>query len=103
MHRVLSYAVRKPRLSKNPLSKRNPPEGWSQQPRPEDAIDLGQLAAPARALCVSSYCATASVWPRRVKSIACEDTRHPEQDDRRAATPRDRIGCQPLLLGVRLA
>jgi hypothetical protein len=39
MHRVLAYAVRKKRLSANPLSKANLPEGWSAPLAPEDEVD----------------------------------------------------------------
>jgi len=46
MHRVLGYAVWKRRLSKNPLSKGNLPEGWSPPPRPEDAIDPRSVGSP---------------------------------------------------------
>jgi len=49
MHRLLGHAVRKRRLPRNPLSQGNLREGWSQPPRPEDAIAPGRLAAPNRA------------------------------------------------------
>ena len=58
MHRVLAYAVRKRRLSKNPLSKGNLPEGWSEPPRPEDAVDPRSVGSPelvADMLTVVSY------------------------------------------------
>jgi hypothetical protein len=58
MHRVLAYAVRKRRLSKNPLSKGNLPEGWSEPPPPEDAIDPRSVGSPelvADMLTVVSY------------------------------------------------
>ena len=48
MHRVLAYAVRKKRLEKNPLSKRNLPEGWSpagESPRRQSTPDPS--AAPS--------------------------------------------------------
>lgn len=58
MHRVLAYAVRKKRLEKNPLSKRNLPEGWSPPGKPEEAVDprsVGSTELVADMLVVTSY------------------------------------------------
>jgi integrase len=58
MHRVLGYAVRKRRLSSNPLSKANLPEGWSAPRAPEDVVDprsVGGADLVAEMLTVTSY------------------------------------------------
>lgn len=58
MHRVLGYAVRKKRLSANPLSKANLPEGWAAPLAPEDVIDPRSVGGPdlvADMLTVTSY------------------------------------------------
>lgn len=39
VHRALGYAVRKKRLSANPLSKAAPPQGWTTPEAPDDALD----------------------------------------------------------------
>ncbi len=58
MHRVLSYTVRRKRLSVNPLSKPNLPEGWSAPSAPEDVIDPRSVGGPelvADMLTITSY------------------------------------------------
>jgi hypothetical protein len=39
LHKCLGYAVRKKRLTKNPLSKANLPEGWTPPQAPDDTLD----------------------------------------------------------------
>jgi len=46
MHRVFGYAVRKKRLTANPLSKPNLPEGWTAPHAPEDAVDPRSVGGP---------------------------------------------------------
>lgn len=46
MHRVLAYAVRKRRLSTNPFSKANLPEGWSAPYALEDQVDPRSVGGP---------------------------------------------------------
>ncbi|HTP16759.1 MAG TPA: tyrosine-type recombinase/integrase [Streptosporangiaceae bacterium] len=58
MHRVLGYAVRKRRLSSNPFSKANLPEGWSAPYAPEDQVDprsVGGAELVADMLAAVSY------------------------------------------------
>jgi hypothetical protein len=43
---VLGYAVRKKRLSANPLNKANLPEGWSVPLAPEDEVDPRAVGGP---------------------------------------------------------
>src|SRR5260370_15289513 len=46
VHRALGYAVRKKRLSANPLSKPAPPEGWTPPAAPDDALDCRTIGDP---------------------------------------------------------
>jgi hypothetical protein len=39
LHKTLAYAVRKKRLSKNPLAKDNLPEGWTPPEKPDGTVD----------------------------------------------------------------
>ena len=73
MHRVLAYAVRKKRLSANPLSKGNLPEGWSAPLAPEDEVDPRAVGGPelvADMLTAASYVGT-SQGPRFVAFYGC--------------------------------
>jgi len=47
MHRALAYAVRKKRLTVNPLSKPNLPEGWTPPQAPDDTLDPRSVGSPA--------------------------------------------------------
>ena len=46
LHKCLGYAVRKKRLTANPLSKANLPEGWTAPPNPTTPWTPGPWAAP---------------------------------------------------------
>jgi integrase len=46
MHRALAYAVRKKRLTANPLSKPNLPEGWTPPQAPDDTLDPRSVGSP---------------------------------------------------------
>jgi integrase len=73
MHRVLSYAVRKKRLSVNPFSKANLPEGWSAPLAPEDEVDPRAVGGPelvADMLTAASYVGS-SQGPRFVAFYGC--------------------------------
>jgi len=47
MHRALAYAIRKKRLTVNPLSKANLPEGWTPPQAPDDILDPRSVGSPA--------------------------------------------------------
>ncbi len=47
MHRALAYAIRKKRLTANPLSKPNLPEGWTPPQAPDDILDARSVGSPA--------------------------------------------------------
>ena len=47
LHRALGFAVRKKRLTTNPLSKANLPEGWTPPQAPDDALDPRAVGSPA--------------------------------------------------------
>jgi integrase len=47
LHRVFGYAVRKKRLDRNPVSKRNLPEAWTAPQGPEETIDPRSVGSPA--------------------------------------------------------
>jgi len=47
MHRALAYAIRKKRLTANPLSKLNLPEGWTPPQAPDDILDPRSVGSPA--------------------------------------------------------
>ena len=73
MHRVLGYAVRKKRLSANPLNKANLPEGWSVPLAPEDEVDPRAVGGPeqvANMLTAASYVGS-SQGPRFVAFYGC--------------------------------
>jgi integrase len=58
LHRALGYAVRKKRLTKNPLSKANLPEGWTPPQAPDDRLDPRAVASPALAAAMLDACGT---------------------------------------------
>jgi integrase len=58
LHRVLGYAVRKKRLSQNPLSKGNLPEGWTPPQAPDDTLDPRAVGSPALVASMLEACAT---------------------------------------------
>ena len=73
MHRVLGYAVRKKRLSANPFSKANLPEGWSAPLAPEDEVDPRAVGGPelvAELLTAVSYVGSRQ-GPRFVAFYGC--------------------------------
>jgi integrase len=73
MHRVLSYAVRKKRLDKNPLSKGNLPEGWSPPEKPQEEVDPRCVGSPelvATMLVYASYVGRRQ-GPRFVAFFGC--------------------------------
>jgi hypothetical protein len=58
LHRVFGYAVRKKRLSKNPLSKGNLPEGWTPPQAPDDTLDPRAVGSPALVASMLEACGT---------------------------------------------
>jgi integrase len=58
LHRALGYAVRKKRLSKNPLSKANLPEGWTPPQAPDDTLDPRAVGSPALVASMLKACDT---------------------------------------------
>jgi integrase len=58
LHRALGYAVRKKRLSQNPLSKANLPEGWTPPQAPDDTLDPRAVGSPALVADMLQACAT---------------------------------------------
>jgi integrase len=58
LHRALGYAVRKKRLTKNPLSKGNLPEGWSAPQAPDDTVDPRAVGSPALVAAMIDACGT---------------------------------------------
>jgi integrase len=58
LHRVLGYAVRKKRLTQNPLSKNNLPEGWTAPQAPDDTLDPRAVGSPALVASMLEACAT---------------------------------------------
>lgn len=58
LHRVLGYAVRKKRLSKNPLSKSNLPEGWTPPEAPDGTVDPRAVGSPALVAPMLEACGT---------------------------------------------
>jgi hypothetical protein len=57
-HRALGYAVRKKRLSTNPLSKGNLPEGWTAPQAPDDTLDSRAVGSPALVADMLRACGT---------------------------------------------
>ena len=53
-----AYAVRKKRLSKNPLSKTNLPEGWTPPEAPDDTVDPRAVGSPALVAPMLEACGT---------------------------------------------
>jgi integrase len=58
LHRALGYAVRKKRLSQNPLSKGNLPEGWTPPQAPDDTLDPRAVGSPALVASMLKACDT---------------------------------------------
>jgi integrase len=58
LHRVLGYAVRKKRLTKNPLSKNNLPEGWAAPQAPDGTVDPRAVGSPALVASMIQACGT---------------------------------------------
>jgi integrase len=58
LHRALGYAVRKKRLTKNPLSKGNLPEGWTPPQAPDDMLDPRAVGSPALVASMLDACGT---------------------------------------------
>jgi integrase len=58
LHRALGYAVRKKRLSRNPLSKGNLPEGWTPPQAPDDTLDPRAVGSPALVAAMLKACDT---------------------------------------------
>jgi len=58
LHRALGYAVRKKRLSRNPLSKGNQPEGWTLPQAPDDTLDPRTVGSPALVVSMLKACDT---------------------------------------------
>jgi hypothetical protein len=58
LHRAPGYAVRKKRLSKNPLSKGNLPDGWIPPQAPDDTLDPRAVGSPALVAAMIDACAT---------------------------------------------
>ncbi len=58
LHRALGYAVRKKRLTKNPLSKANLPEGWTPPQAPDDTLDPRAVGSPALVADMLKACGT---------------------------------------------
>lgn len=46
LHKCLGYAVRKKRLSVNPLARGNLPEGWTAPGKPDDTVDPRSIGTP---------------------------------------------------------
>jgi integrase len=58
VHRALGYAVRKKRLSANPLSKASQPEGWTPPEAPDDALDYRAIGSPELVESMIEICRT---------------------------------------------
>ncbi len=58
VHRTLGYAVRKKRLSANPLSKAAQPEGWTPPEPPDDALDYRTIGSPELVESMIETCCT---------------------------------------------
>jgi integrase len=58
LHRALGYAVRKKRLSQNPLSKANLPEGRTPPQAPDDTLDPRAVGSPALVTSMLDACGT---------------------------------------------
>jgi integrase len=73
LHKVLGYAVRRKRLTKNPLSKNNLPEGWTRPEAPDDAVDPRSVGTPALVAGMLAACSYVGrrQGPRFVAFYAC--------------------------------
>jgi hypothetical protein len=77
LHKCLGYAVRKKRLSVNPLSKANLPEGWTAPAKPDDTLDPRAVGSPELVAAMLTACRTISKrqGPRFVPSTGACSTR----------------------------
>ena len=73
LHRALGYAVRKKRLSRNPLTKGNLPEGWTPPQAPDDTLDPRTVGSPALVASMLDACTTIGKrqGPRFVAFYGC--------------------------------
>ncbi len=73
VHRVFAYAVRKKRLDKNPVSKRNLPEAWAAPQSPEETIDPRSVGSPALVAAMLAACSYVGrrQGPRFVAFFGC--------------------------------
>jgi len=58
LHKCLGYAVRKKRLTTNPVSKANLPEGWTGPARPDDTLDPRAVGSPELVARMLQVCGT---------------------------------------------
>ena len=58
LHKCLGYAVRKKRLTTNPLSKANLPEGWTPPQATDDTLDPRAVGSPALVADMLKACGT---------------------------------------------
>jgi integrase len=58
LHKCLGYAVRKKRLTANPLSKANLPEGWTGPAKPDDTLDPRAVGSPELVAAMLAACGT---------------------------------------------
>ncbi len=58
LHKCLGYAVRKKRLTANPLSKGNLPDGWSPPQAPDATLDPRAVGSPALVASMLDACGT---------------------------------------------
>ena len=73
LHKCLGYAVRKKRLSSNPLSKANLPEDWTPPQTPDDTVDPRAVGSPALVASMLASCSHVGrrQGPRFVAFYAC--------------------------------
>lgn len=73
LHKCLGYAVRKKRLTSNPLSKANLPEGWTAPAKPDDTLDPRAVGSPELVASMLTACRTVSKrqGPRFVAFYGC--------------------------------
>jgi Phage integrase family len=61
LHKTLAYAVRKKRLSKNPLAKDNLPEGCTPPEKPDGTVDPRSIGGPALVTAMLDACGRVGV------------------------------------------
>ena len=73
LHKCLGYAVRKKRLTANPLSKANLPEGWTAPAKPDDTLDPRAVGSPELVASMLEACRTIGrrQGPRFVAFYGC--------------------------------